>query len=506
MNEMNTVKQTIKMVAFVALAILLCRFSKGYFAPIFVLVGVWCAFSDKIGWALAYFVLMPFFVIMNPGVLPKESAVIGMSMRFGPLLIGFCLALKAGSRKGRHRLPLMGIVPFLGVACISAAGGWVPAISYLKIVNFIFFLFGVWYGTQNLQHRPKDVFILRSFFLALAVILVFGSIMTMAVPSIGYASGLRYALAEGGAEYANEVFRQRQADSMMSLFCGITNHSQALGPILCCALGWVMCDMLLVENRFSKLHVSLIVFCFPLLYMTRSRVALMTALFTVSVIYFYTVRKTQLPSSVRASLGKGMMLLALMVAVAAVGAELKSGAISRWVRKTQDVETDKRSLSEAVTSSRLGLIDQSLWEFQRNPLFGSGFQVSYYTQELAKSSRGLVFSAPIEKGILPVMVLGETGIVGEICFLVFLVSFFGVSARRGYYVTISLTATYLMTNMGEATFFSPGGGGGIMWMISVVGGFTIDTLILFRRNLQRQWAQISGMRQYGACQLENRME
>ena len=42
--------------------------------------------------------------------------------------------------------------------------------------------------------------------------------------------------------------------------------------------------------------------------------------------------------------------------------------------------------------------------------------------------------------------------------------------------------------MGEATLFSPGGIGGILWMVSVVGGFTIDTYLLFQRQLERQWA------------------
>ena len=42
--------------------------------------------------------------------------------------------------------------------------------------------------------------------------------------------------------------------------------------------------------------------------------------------------------------------------------------------------------------------------------------------------------------------------------------------------------------MGEATIFSPGGIGGILWMFSAVGGFAIDTYILFRRQVEQQWA------------------
>ena len=65
---------------------------------------------------------------------------------------------------------------------------------------------------------------------------------------------------------------------------------------------------------------------------------------------------------------------------------------------------------------------------------------------------------------------------------------YGSCMRRKYIVTLSLFTVFLVTNMGEATIFSPGGGGGIMWMISAVGGFAIDTYLLYQRQLEQQWA------------------
>ena len=57
-------------------------------------------------------------------------------------------------------------------------------------------------------------------------------------------------------------------------------------------------------------------------------------------------------------------------------------------------------------------------------------------------------------------------------------------------MTITLFTVFLVSNMGEATLFSPGGIGGILWMMGVVGGFTIDTYLLFQRQLERQWADM----------------
>ncbi len=489
-KDTDIYKLTARMVVLTVMMIGLCRLTHGYIMPVYTLIGALCAFANHLGWALVFFVMMPFFAVMNPALVGNESSAYGMSVRLGPLLIGLILALHGASREGRHRLPFIGIVPFLMVAAISSAGGWAPSVSYLKLVNFIVFLFGIWYGTQNLQQRPKDVLLLRSFFLAIACILVFGSVATIAVPSVGYATGLGYALREGGAALANEVFKQKQADSLATLFCGVTNHSQALSPLLALTVGWVLCDMLLLERRFRWLHVLLIVFALPLAYFTRSRVVLVSLVAAFGVAGFYAAHKVALPPRVKAHLNNGLLVGMGILLLGVLVIQLKGGLMSQWIRKTSDVEGDRRSLGEALTASRFGLMEYSLYEFRRNPLFGSGFQVAEYTRDLVRANKGFMISAPIEKGVVPVMVLGETGIFGEICFLLFLVSFYGTCVRREYTVTIALFTVFLVTNMAEATFFSPGGVGGILWMVGVVGGFTIDTYLLYRRQLEQQWAAI----------------
>ena len=482
MEEFNIYKQTFKMVLFTVAAILLCRFTHGYFGVVMTLMGVMCAAADKLGWALVYFVIMPFFVVMNPMVLPKETSEFAYSLRFGPLLMGLVLALRGMARQGHHRLPFIYMAPFLVVAVFSFFDSWAPMISFMKWVNFVIFLVGMWFGTQNLQYRVRDVFILRSFFLALACVLVFGSILLIPFPAISYATSLGYALREGGVELATEVFKNMQMEeAAYALFCGITNHSQAFAPVLVCVFGWVVCDMLFVERRFRWLHVLLIIAIFPLLYMTRSRVALVSILFTLFIINFYVVRRIVLPDEIKVKLNQGLLLGVLLLGIGAAVMQMRGGMLSQWVRKTNDVQYDKRTLVDALTSSRMGLMEQSMREFRRNPLVGSGFQVAEYTRDLVKASRGkFIISASIEKGLLPVMVLGETGIFGAVAFAIFLLMFYSTCAKRQYYVTITMFSILLVTNMGEATFFSPGGIGGILWMVCVVGGFTIDTVILHR--------------------------
>ena len=141
------------------------------------------------------------------------------------------------------------------------------------------------------------------------------------------------------------------------------------------------------------------------------------------------------------------------------------------------MQTDQRSLSEAFTASRQGLIEMCMDDFKRRPLIGMGFQVAEYTQEYARGSKGLILSSPIEKGVIPIMILGETGIVGAIVFVVFLISFYFGCVNRRLFLTIMMMTVLLALNMGEATFFSPGGIGGPQWIICMVGGYTLDLML-----------------------------
>ena len=480
-KDTDIYKLTARMVVFVVLMIALCRLTRGYIMPLYAFIGACCAFTNHLGWSLVFFVLMPFFAVLNPILVGNASSLYIHSLRFGSLLIGVILALHGASRQGQHRLPFIGMIPFLMVAAISSADGWAPLVSYMKLINFVVFLVGIWYGTQNLDQRPKDVLLLRSMFLALSCFVIFGSVATIAVPSVGYAMNLRNAMLEGGAEYTSDA---------VTLFCGVTNHSQTLGVFAPIVAAYTLSDMLFLERRFRWLHVAVIVLALPLCYMSRSRVGLLSMMTALAAVGFYAAHRIPLPTAVKHRLNNAVWAGIGMVLLVAVVAQLTSGTMSKWLRKTGDTEGDNRSLGEAVTSSRMGLIEQSMYEFRRRPLLGMGFQVAEYTQDFVARQKGLVLSAPIEKGVTPVMVLGETGIIGEFFFLVFLGTFYGVCTRRKYYVTVSLFSVFLVANLAESTFFSPSGDGGFQWIMCVVGGFTIDTYLLFRRQLEQQWASM----------------
>lgn len=481
-DDKRLCKDIAKAALVLATAIFLCRATNGYFAIAMAVLGVWWACTQKFGLALSCFAFFPFMLILDHALLPKTT-VLGIVLRISPLVIGLILFIMSTSRRGVNRLPFGSLFFYLFLAIISSTGGWAPMISYLKLINFILFLIGIWLGTQNLQDRMNDIYRERVFFLALATVLIFGSILVIPFPSISYSTSL--GLEERQSDVAAMVaLANLRETGGVTLFSGITNQSQALAPILSCCIAFVLSDMLFIMRRKSILHLALIIFGVIELSMTRSRTGLFSFFVGAYMVLIYAAKNLQLSINMRTRIQKMATTGVILLLLSAVTSEIVNGTITKWLYKgSYEPPNIKRiGMGEALTGTRQALIEMCLDEFRRNPLWGSGFQVNFETAELF-GGKGIVFSAPVEKGLLPLMVLGEGGIIGAIAFSVFLIAFYFECTKKRLQITIAMFTTFLATNFGEATFFSPGGSGGILWMVCVVGGFMLDTLQV---SIQRQ--------------------
>jgi hypothetical protein len=477
--ENNHFPKVVKSILLIALSIVLCRVTHGYFAGILALLGIAWAFRNDQGRAASCYMLFPFLVIMNPFILPKEG-ICGLALRFGPIIMAVALFLSGSKKVGRHTIPIGAISFYLVVAAISSISGYAPRISFLKIVNFVVLIVGIWFGLKNIDGNHEASVNMRCFFLGMTVVLVGGSLVTLFFPAIGYLTSVSYYLQAAPDLSMEELDAIVTSGGGVRLFAGITNQSQCLAVLMPCTLAWLACDMLFVERRISLFHLALLLAGLPLVYMTRARIAFLVTAAAILLIYLWCFRKIRMPEKVKSSLNILMVLGAVSLAGYGIYAEKTDSAITKWLRKTEDVASDSRSFSDALTSSRMGLVEESLRDFRRNPLLGKGFQVT----EDMKNLRGFRLSAPIEKGVLPAMILGETGVVGLIAFIVFLLSFYVGCIKRRLIVTMSLFTIFLACNMAEAVFFSPGGVGGILWVVCVAGGFIIDTHIKLRNRAE----------------------
>lgn len=435
-----------------------------------VFYGIAAAATYKPGKAICTYLLLTFLQMINHILMPRYPHFTIIT-RLGSIVMTFALIIGASGRTGRHKLPLGVLFFYLLCAALSSTFGYFPLISYLKIINFAFFILGLYIGTRNLQLYPSSISTIRHFILALILLLTYGSLLTLPFPSVAYYTSVRYLIAEYGLDGAPEVVSET---GRLFLLSGITNNSQFLGPAVACFSGWLLCDMWLVKKRLSILHVVLQLPIPLICYMTRSRLALFVLLVSLLLTTYFCLPRARVSRRTKTAFWGLLAVGFCSIFVAGVLSEVKNQTITRWLRKTEEISDDDRSLGTAITNSRLGLIQMNLEDFRRNRFLGSGFQVAAHTRAMYASGRATLFNASVEKGLLPLMVLGETGIFGAFVFSIFLMTFYLTCRQKRYIATATLFTIFLSTNLGEATFFAPSGGGGFLWILLVVGGFVID--------------------------------
>lgn len=488
MNDDELLRRVFKTTCLMVMIVLVCRFTRGAAAIAVALAGGMFAMQGKADKFLMCYLLLPFMIIMNPLVLGVTGSFY-VFVRIGNLLLNGLMILRGFSGgRGRRRLPVAIMYAYLAVACLSSATGWFPLISYLKIVNFLLFFSGLYFAAQDMQSSDRVLSHVRVIFLSFAVILFLGSIAVLPFPAVAYLTSARSMLRTMGLEDANAVISEM---SGMRLFAGITNHSQTLGPLSVCLGVWVVCDMLFVVKKFSKLHMGILAVAPIIFFMTRSRTAMGTFGLAMLFLYFYAVGKVRLSSRIKGRIRRLFSLFFVALVFGAVVAELKSNVLSRWIQKTDDVGSRQDSnLFDSAIESRMECVERNLGDFYRNPLLGMGFQVDEHVVYAYQSGRASLISASVEKGNVLAAVLAETGILGGFAFLCFLISFYSTCMSKRYMALMTMFTCFLISNMGECTFFSPTALGGIMWLCACIGGFCIDLIVIRGRQNEMQ----TGMR------------
>ena len=463
--------------AFVVLCAILglCRVTMGGAAVLVALVGASAVLMRKPGYAAVCYIMFPFFTIFNRTIV-GISPVFLMTARLGNLfMIAVMILTGAGfAGRAREKLPIGWLFAYCVVACISSIDGWMPMISYLKIAQFVLFLVGLLFITRMLQQSDEGLYQLRCVFMAMAIIFLWGSIFSRFIPSVGYSMTIQL-MANYGIEMTGE---EVVASEGMRLFNGLTFHSQALAPVVALTAAWVLCDMLLVERRFTVLHSAVLAAAPVLLYFSRSRGGLLDIVAVMLTAIFVCVPRAKLAVAVKSRLMQLLILAAVGLVTIGIIGQIRNQTLSKWLRKTDDVGGDTRSLKEAFTGSRQALVEYNLNDFKLNPLFGKGFQVMRGMEQAYRAKMITWYSAAVEKGVTPYVILGETGLVGTGVFLIFLCVFYGTCLKRRYLALLTLFTCVLVTNLADSSLFSPGGAGGFNWIISCVGGFSIDLMAI----------------------------
>lgn len=265
-------------------------------------------------------------------------------------------------------------------------------------------------------------------------------------------------------------------------FQGLTDQPQLLGILLAPLISWALgvrfeqIGQKKSGGSFSKNLTPVICVALFLLFATNSRTAALCVFLPIicCTIAAFTVKKewrSHLKTSKTRNPWTPLIVFCLGILIILASGRITSFAESFLLKS----EADKGgSLSDSYDSARGELILASWIDFLRSPLFGTGFGIPFDTEEyeiLRDPIFGIAISAPGEKGNAYTALLGETGLVGSVVFLIVLGVMTRQVLRSGSLSSAMLFFSALFVNNGEAVLFSFGGPGLIIWFYISVSLF-----------------------------------
>jgi hypothetical protein len=304
-------------------------------------------------------------------------------------------------------------------------------VSLLKALSFSMTSIGAviaWAGLTPTERRDAEQFVFGS----LAVITIV-SLPLIALP-VGY--------------YRNGMG-----------FQGVMVHPQNFGPSVA-VLAVLLIAGGVTNRRITLWSVVLLAACVVSVYVSKARIgAVALAGGLVLGVGSELLRRLV----VRIRLGDGMRYGRVLVATAGLGLTLMVGG--PWIipRISDFIDKGSRSESfvEAALRSRGHKLEQMLETIREHPTVGVGFGVNPSTDYFGIARDpvfGLPVMATVEKGVMPVAVIEETGIIGAIFTYPWLLVLLIRASARGV-VAGSVCWSVLITNVAEACLFSPGGQG-----------------------------------------------
>ena len=399
----------------------------------------------------------------NSWFFPKDI-VFAISHRCLMVVLGICLAVKVfGGRNYRVLSPFALILPYIVYMIVPSMGGWAPGVSILKIILFVLvYIAYVGMSKMALASRGAAVLELRAMIVAPIAFFVVGSVALFAFPGIGY-MGSGEVLSD--PRFAQDI----AAGAMVSLYKGMTWHSQTLGPLISMCCLFLIGDMLFNVRRADKLYLSMIVICPFLVYKTSSRTAMVVLICGICMLLFMFQASRRIWMSWKSRVMNVSVVIAIpLLIVLFTIPSVREGAVKFALKYSTDVDSSTHLEMREIVSTRQGLIDYALYNWKKKPLLGNGFQVTEIMQYEKREKFKDYSSAPIEKGVWAVAVLEEGGVIGMILFCLFWIFAVFSLWSGGYCATSSLLLSFVIMNMAEFTMFSMSSTGGFIWALIFV--------------------------------------
>lgn len=267
-------------------------------------------------------------------------------------------------------------------------------------------------------------------------------------------------------------------------FQGILDHPQAFGVVTALFVAFWSGKILMNEEQRDWKGIILAALGWFFMLSSNSRTAITSVIigFLLMVILSVLLDRPSWTKGLKARLLSRSFILGFFVVLllSLVLHPLVLPRISDFVLKKQQLVT--RSDLEALVSERVAprrlapsrtrMVRKQVKNFLEHPLWGIGFGIpSEGTSTWRRLNYDPVFqkipiSGGVEKSLLATKILEETGLVGAVLFTLLIGSLaVPVLSRGARFADGWLFLTCLLTNIGEATLFSLGGIGLLLWLL-----------------------------------------
>ena len=249
---------------------------------------------------------------------------------------------------------------------------------------------------------------------------------------------------------------------------GVIGHPQAFGITMSVLGAWTVGRMF-AQHPPPWTSIIILGLCLALIVLSETRTAGLGLVLGVAMAMIISplIAGKPLRKIAPGLLSRRFQIIIFISVFAAVAAGSQATSIvTDYISKGRRAQVT--GVLEAYDDSRGRLIDEMWQNFENNPWTGIGFGLPsdlYEFNVVRDPFLGLPIAAPIEKGVAPIMVLEELGIVGAVMVLVWVWMLFRRAAARGI-ASLTLLATILLLNFGEAGLLSSGGIG-LLYLVAI---------------------------------------
>lgn len=437
---------------------------------VFVVMGVLMALTKGVGFVvlvplsflalmrrdaltLFYCIFLSTISLVTNGILIPKGLTYTVTQRGMMVVLGFFTVFQIfGQRQSPYLKPLLGLLVYILYMIGVSQQGYSPIISNLKLFLYTTTFLAYYSASTTVTNSSRvDIRSLRSMVLALGIFFLIGSVLVIPFPRISM------MVPKDAEEMA----------SLTSLFKGMTNHSQEMGPAATMLGILIMADWFFSVQKKNTLYTLILITVPFLIYKTSSRTAMGALLAGIGFLTYCVMISRGVRRTWKGKVISNMLMVSVLAAACALAVpHVREGVVKFALKYSGDnAQVDR----EEVFKTRQGKWDASLEGWRQNPYFGNGFQVSYEMQGFSARSYKDVLTAPVEKSTWIYAVLEEGGTIGMIIFCLFVLSTLVTMMRLHAYIGATLFVTMLILNLGELSIFAMSGMGGFMWALIMMG-------------------------------------